>query len=558
MNQGPDGDPPYTSEDLFGELVDDKAEPRKKREPAPAGPKRSHASPIRVKVSEPGAAAKKEPMPEELEALLDAFDAGPPPPPTPKKATPLPAEPESAPPGAPVRAGSLREDRTTPAAVEPLPDLPEFKESERLTADAEAKSEFLQLTSGLRRGTPEESRSEARGENVDLASVAEDAIEAATPQGTRRADAVIPLPQQETDGTGYGPYRLLEKIATGGMAEVFKAKRSGVAGFEKILAVKRILPHLSYNKEFVEMFIAEAKLVAGLQHPNIVQIFDLGKIGGTYYIAMEYLDGTDLRTILRKLKERNLRMPLDLAVYVVSKVAAGLHHAHQRKDPEGRPFKIVHRDVSPQNILISYDGEVKLTDFGIAKAATKASTTEKGALRGKLMYMSPEQAWGKPIDHRSDVFALGIVLYELITDQRPFLGSSDMSVLERVRRGAVAPPSSLHPEIPARLEKVIMKALEKEPADRQRDAALMHQELEAILQESDPKAGARDLARFVRILFEKGERGAAGTETVEVETSSPSGEQDVSLQGLDEPSPDEPLRIVSDTMSLDRLLKRFQ
>jgi serine/threonine protein kinase len=521
MNQGPDGDPPYTSEDLFGELVDQEKGPPRKREPGVGAPKRGPSSPIKVKVGEPGAAARKEPLPEELAALLDAFDAGPDAAPASKK----PAAPVVEPP----QAATVSEDRPTPPtpeAVEPLPDLPELQESERMTADAEAMSEFLQLTSRLRRATPEEMSLPSQADNVDLASVAEHAIEAATPEEAPGADAVLPLPQEVT-GTGYGPYRLLEKIATGGMAEVFKAKRSGVAGFEKILAVKRILPHLSYNKEFVEMFIAEAKLVAGLQHPNIVQIFDLGKIGGTYYIAMEYVDGTDLRTILRKLKERSLRMPLDLAVYVVSKVAAGLHHAHQRKDPEGHPIKIVHRDVSPQNILISYDGEVKLTDFGIAKAATKASTTEKGALRGKLMYMSPEQAWGRPIDHRSDVFALGIVLYELITDQRPFLGSSDMSVLERVRRGSVAPPSSLHPEIPARLEKVLMKALEKDAADRQRDAAQMHQELEAMLAEFEPKAGARDLARFVNILFENAERGATFTETVEVERSSPTGEQDV-------------------------------
>lgn len=537
MNQGRDGDPPYTSEDLFGELVDQKPQGPAKPQPVTAEPRRTQAGPIKVRVVEPGASPKKDVRPEDLAALLDAFDAGPP------QQTPT--------------APDLPHDEVpTQVAVEPLPDLPEFKEAERLGADAEAMSEFLQLTSGLQRGTQEEVAVAAGSETVDLASVAEHAIDAATPHGTRIPDAVIPLPEEPADGTGYGPYRLLEKIATGGMAEVFKAKRSGVAGFEKILAVKRILPHLSFNKEFVEMFIAEAKLVASLQHPNIVQIFDLGKIGGSYYIAMECVDGTDLRTILRRLKERNLRLPLDLAVYMVSKVAAGLDHAHGRKDALGQPMKIVHRDVSPQNILISYDGEVKLTDFGIAKAATKASTTEKGALRGKLMYMSPEQAWGKPVDHRSDLFALGIVLYELITDQRPFLGGSDMSLLDRVRRGMVAPPSSLHPQIPARLEKVVMKALQKEPGDRHRDAAAMHQELEAILQESEPPAGAKDLARFLRILFEKAERSEPGGESVA--TAPSTSELDVSLQGLDEPSPDEPLRIVSDPMPLDRLLKRFQ
>jgi serine/threonine protein kinase len=531
MNQGPDGDPPYTSEDLFGELVDQqgpkKADPE--REPA----RGTAPAPIKIKVGE-SSASSQAPKPGELAGLLDAFDAGPP--------HETPTEPGTTP------------ESPAPAAVEPLPDLPEFQEAQELDGDAEAKAEFLQLTSRLRRATPEKTY-DPSSPSVDLASVAEHAIDAATPEGTRIPHAVIPLPP-ENRGSGYGPYHLLEKVATGGMAEVFKAKRSGVAGFEKILAVKRILPHLSYNKEFVEMFIAEAKLVAGLQHPNIVQIFDLGKIGGSYYIAMEYVDGTDLRSILRRLKERELHMPMDLAVYVVSKVAAALEHAHQRKDAQGQPLKIVHRDVSPQNILISYDGEVKLTDFGIAKAATKASTTEKGALRGKLMYMSPEQAWGKPIDHRSDVFALGIVLYELVTDQRPFLGSTDMSVLDRVRKGTVAPPSSLHSEIPASLEKAVMKALEKEPGDRQKGAGALHQELETILQASDPPVGAKELARFVRILFERAERSESGT--APPERSAPSGELDVSLQGLDEPSPDEPLRIVSDPMSLDRLLKRFQ
>jgi serine/threonine protein kinase len=521
MNQGRDGDPPFTSEDLFGDLVDSKAGAPKKPPQAKAPP-RVHTGPIKVKVSEPGATRKKEALPEELSALLDAFDAGPP---------------------------SMLET-PTPAAVEPLPDLPEYKETQRLTAEAEARGELLQLTSRLRQDP-----GSGDDHGFDLASVAEDAIVAATPASKPSVGAVIPLPA-EPAGTGYGPYQLVAKVATGGMAEVFKAKRAGVAGFEKVVAVKRILPHLSYNKEFVEMFIDEAKMVAGLQHPNIVQIFDLGRIGSSYYIAMEYVHGADLRSILRRLKERSLRMPTDLAVYVVSKVAAGLDYAHQNKDGEGRPTKIVHRDVSPQNILISFDGEVKLTDFGIAKAATKASTTEKGALRGKLMYMSPEQAWGKPIDHRSDVFALGIVLYELITDQRPFLGSSDMSLLDKVRKGSVTPPSSLHPETPARLEKLVMKALEKEPLDRQRDAGAMHLELEALLQEPEQPVSARDLARFVRILFEKSERGDTGSATTEtVMASCP--ELDVDLHALDAPLPDEPLRIISDAMPLERLLKRF-
>ncbi|HEY7698067.1 MAG TPA: serine/threonine-protein kinase, partial [Vicinamibacteria bacterium] len=202
--------------------------------------------------------------------------------------------------------------------------------------------------------------------------------------------------QPPEESSDYGRYSLLEKVATGGMAEVFRAKRKGVEGFEKVVALKRILPHLSSNKDFVEMFIAEAKMVASLSHPNIVQIFDLGKIDETYYIAMEFVQGKDLRTILTRARNRNTLPAVDLAALIAARVSAALEYAHRHRDAEGRELRIVHRDVSPQNILLSDEGEVKLVDFGIAKAATKASHTDTGSLRGKLLYMSPEQAWGKP------------------------------------------------------------------------------------------------------------------------------------------------------------------
>jgi serine/threonine protein kinase len=290
------------------------------------------------------------------------------------------------------------------------------------------------------------------------------------------------------------------------MAEVFKAKRTGVEGFEKVVAVKRILPHLSDNKEFVDMFIDEAKMVAGLTHPNIVQIFDLGKIESSYFIAMEYVHGRDLRSILRRCKDRDLRIPLDLTVLVASKVCAALEYAHRKKDPRGRPMKIVHRDVSPQNILISFEGEVKLTDFGIAKAATKASTTERGALRGKLLYMSPEQAWGKPLDRRSDIFSLGIVLYEMLTERKPFLANSEVSILEMVRESRVVPPRQVNTRIPERLEQVCLKALERDPDVRYQDAADMVKDLDRFLHERQPPT-PQGLARFLEILFDRDERG---------------------------------------------------
>ncbi len=239
----------------------------------------------------------------------------------------------------------------------------------------------------------------------------------------------------------FGQYEILERIASGGMAELYRARRSGVEGFQKIVAIKKILPHLADNEGFIAMFADEAKLAAQLNHPNIVHIYDLGKIeAGGYFIAMEHVEGRDLRAILESARELGMPLPVPLAVYVASKVASALDYAHRRRDGDGRDLHIVHRDVSPQNILISYEGDIKLCDFGIAKAASKVSQTESGALKGKIQYMSPEQAWGKPIDRRSDLFSLGTVLYELLTEQKLFPGESDMTVLEKVRAAVAGGP----------------------------------------------------------------------------------------------------------------------
>jgi hypothetical protein len=299
----------------------------------------------------------------------------------------------------------------------------------------------------------------------------------------------------------YGRYLLLERIATGGMAEVFRAKRKGVEGFEKIVALKRILPHLSSNKDFVDMFIAEAKMVASLSHPNIVQIFDLGIIDDTYYIAMELVEGRDLRSILTRARNRNTLFGVDLAALIAARVSAALEYAHRHRDSDGRELRIVHRDVSPQNILVSVEGEVKLVDFGIAKAATKASHTDTGSLRGKLLYMSPEQAWGKPLDKRSDLFALGAVLYEILTGHLLFSASSEMSVLERVREARFVAPSSLNPAVPIELEAVVMRLLHKDPQDRYQDASEVLLDLDSYLRRR-PAIASADVARFVKKLFE--------------------------------------------------------
>jgi tRNA A-37 threonylcarbamoyl transferase component Bud32 len=294
----------------------------------------------------------------------------------------------------------------------------------------------------------------------------------------------------------YGQYLLLDRIAVGGMAEVFRAKRKGVEGFEKVVAVKRILPHLSDNKGFVEMFIDEAKVVAGLSHPNIVQIFELGKIDDTYFIAMEYVDGMDLRTILHRARAKGESPNIDQAALIVSKMASALEYAHRYRDAEGRELRIVHRDVSPQNILISREGEIKLVDFGIAKAATKASHTDSGSLRGKLLYMSPEQAWGRSIDNRSDIFSLGVVFFELLTGRNLFSGDSEMSILERVRNARVVPPSSVNRSVPIELDGVVTRMLRKEPEKRYQDASEMLIHIDSYLRRR-PAVGSADLARFL-------------------------------------------------------------
>ena len=268
-------------------------------------------------------------------------------------------------------------------------------------------------------------------------------------------------------------------------------------GFEKIVAIKKILPHLADNEGFITMFADEAKLAAQLNHPNIVHIYDLGKIEGGYFIAMEHVEGRDLRAILDSARELSMPLPVPLAIYVASKVASALDYAHRRRDGEGRDLHIVHRDVSPQNILISYEGDIKLCDFGIAKAASKVSQTESGALKGKIQYMSPEQAWGNPIDRRSDLFSLGAVLYEMLTEQKLFRGESDLTVLEKVRAAAASPPSAVNSEVPKTLDAIVLRALAKEPDDRYANASDLLRDLEQVLYSYTPAPGSADLAIFL-------------------------------------------------------------
>lgn len=299
----------------------------------------------------------------------------------------------------------------------------------------------------------------------------------------------------------FGDYFLLEKVNTGGMAEVYKAKTFGVEGFERIVAVKKILPSIAEDKEFISMFIDEAKIAGQLQHANIAQIFDLGNIHDEYYIAMEYVSGHDLRVIYDRCARTGKKLDIACVCYIVSKICEGLDYAHNKKDANGEPMNIIHRDISPQNILIGYEGECKLIDFGIAKATNKSSATQVGILKGKFSYMSPEQIAGKNIDRRSDIFALGIVLFEMLTLKRLFLGASDFETLEKVRKVEVSPPTLYNSDIPEELEDIVLKALEKDVTQRYQSANELQEAIQRFMFKQNLYYTAKDLSEFMHTMF---------------------------------------------------------
>jgi len=303
------------------------------------------------------------------------------------------------------------------------------------------------------------------------------------------------------DPISFGRYFLIDKIAVGGMAEVFKAKSFSHGGFEKLLVIKRILQHLSDNEEFVDMFIDEAKISVELQHPNIVQIYDFGRIAENYFIAMECVEGKDVKGILRKLAERRKLLPMEYAVYIAHEMCKGLDYAHKRTDMQGAPLGIIHRDVSPSNILVSYSGEVKVADFGIAKAQISAYNTKGGVLKGKFEYMSPEQARGEELNNQADLFATGIILHEMLTGRRLFKSDSDIKTLERIKSVDVQPPSKLNPAIPKRLDDIVMRALSNDREIRFRDARELQTALLEFMYPATPDLTRENLGHFLTELF---------------------------------------------------------
>jgi predicted Ser/Thr protein kinase len=293
-----------------------------------------------------------------------------------------------------------------------------------------------------------------------------------------------------------GPYFLRRKVARGGMAELFLADYVREDGFRRKVAVKRILPHLVENPDFVKMFTREARVAAVLQHPNIVQIFDYGKIENAYFIAMEYIDGKNLGEILSTLKQG---LPVDHAIFIISEICKGLDYAHtKRDDNSGEPLNIVHRDISPQNLLISYRGEVKISDFGISKARSEPSLTQAGVIKGKLAYLSPEQALGKSVDRTADIYALGLVFYETLTGKRVYQFSGDIEAIRAIPKMEIDPLMNAMPQVPQELNRIVMKCLEKKKDSRYQSASAVYADLAALKKELQISFDASDLADFMK------------------------------------------------------------
>ncbi|HEY5947194.1 MAG TPA: serine/threonine-protein kinase [Kofleriaceae bacterium] len=298
-----------------------------------------------------------------------------------------------------------------------------------------------------------------------------------------------------------GRYQILKQLATGDVADVLLARATGLEGFARHVVIKCIRKDLATEQRLVESFLEEARIAAALHHQNVVQVHDIGEQDGRYFFAMEYVHGEEVRQLIARVRERGEQVPLEHVVAIISATAAGLHHAHEQRNPAGEHLGLVHRDVCPANILLGYDGSVKLVDFGMAKAALRSVKTASGSLKGKASYMSPEQCVGKPIDRRTDTFALGIVLYELVTAQRLFKGANEFLTMSAIVEGAIPPPSSFRPDIPPALDEIVLRSLAREPASRYQTAEDLRAALERFALEHELRASNKALADYINALF---------------------------------------------------------
>ena len=325
----------------------------------------------------------------------------------------------------------------------------------------------------------------------------------------RRAKAkALKISQELKNMQRIGPYLLKQKVARGGMAELHLADYVRRDGFRRKVAVKRILPHLAGNKDFIKMFTREARLAALLQHPNIVQIFDYGKIENAYFIAMEYIDGKNLGEILSGI---NQGLSVEQAVFIILQISKGLDYSHTKQDEKGKALHIVHRDISPQNMLISYQGEVKISDFGISKARSEPSLTQAGVVKGKLAYLSPEQALGESINQQADIYALGLVFYETLTGKRVYKFSSDVEAIRTIPKKDIDPLIKSMPDLPEEINRIVMKCLEKDKEKRYQNASALYKDLLVCKKELKITFDTGDLADFMRKNFKKNDNSPEPT-----------------------------------------------
>jgi serine/threonine-protein kinase len=293
-------------------------------------------------------------------------------------------------------------------------------------------------------------------------------------------------------------YRVLERLAAGGMAEVFIAESAGIEGFKKQVAIKRVLPSLSEKKRFIAMFLDEARLSANLTHSNVAQVFDIGVGDNAYFIVMEYVDGADLKAVIENMKKAGRAFPVEHACYIAEKLCEGLSYAHELRGADGKPLEIIHRDMSPPNVLITKHGEVKIVDFGLAKATSQLEKSEAGIIKGKFGYLSPEAARGEPIDPRTDIFAVGIILWEMLSGRRLFLGDTDFATVKLVQEAKIPSLRALNPAIPVELERIVARALTREPAQRYATARDFGRDLATFLFKHGKAVTAYDIADLVR------------------------------------------------------------
>jgi len=311
-------------------------------------------------------------------------------------------------------------------------------------------------------------------------------------------------------------YRVIEKIDSGGMAEIFKGSAVSLDGIEKIVAIKRVRPHFATNTRFIRMFIDEARLAMRLNHANITQVFDVGRAQDTYFLVMELVDGLNVRRMMQISAEKGYRVPIEISLLVIIGVCEALAHAHEAKDQAGKALNIVHRDVSPPNILVSRQGEVKITDFGLAKAASHLEITDPGVVKGKFSYLAPEAAEGKEVDSRADIFSCGIVLHEMLTGRRLFMGKTDLETVDLVRQCHVPPPSAFNTDSTRDLDDIVLKALEKDRRKRYQTARDLADDLARYLFAHNLKVTAFDLARVVKQLLDEEQGHAAPQRVVDI------------------------------------------